>query len=99
MRLAYQFKEHPSQISSMFFAFANIIIHSLFRTSRQQNTINDTSSYLDLSPLYGHNEEEQNKVRIKDGRGLLKVLRFHAVPKWRLLIQPSRRTPLLIRDC
>ncbi|KZV98733.1 heme peroxidase [Exidia glandulosa HHB12029] len=90
------FKEHPSQISSMFFAFANIIIHSLFRTSRQQNTINDTSSYLDLSPLYGHNEEQQNNVRIKDGRGLMKEDTF---ADERLLMMPEATGALLVLFC
>jgi len=33
--------------------------------------INDTSSYLDLSPLYGRNQEEQNSVRAFKN-GLLK---------------------------
>ena len=32
------------------------------------SNINDASSYLDLSPLYGSNQEQQNKVRLfKDG--------------------------------
>lgn len=41
----------------------------LFRTNRQDWNISDTSSYLDLSPLYGHNQEMQNTVRtFKDGK-------------------------------
>ncbi|KAL8280766.1 hypothetical protein RQP46_006770 [Phenoliferia psychrophenolica] len=44
------FEPHPSGISA-------------FQTSRTDPTINDTSSYLDLSPLYGNNQEEQNTVR------------------------------------
>jgi linoleate 8R-lipoxygenase / 9,12-octadecadienoate 8-hydroperoxide 8R-isomerase len=41
---------------------ANLIL-DLFRTSRDDPTISLTSSYLDLSPLYGSNQEEQNAVR------------------------------------
>ena len=29
------------------------------------------SSYVDLAPLYGNDQETQNKLRIRDGRGLL----------------------------
>lgn len=55
--------EHPSGISSLFFAFATLVIHECFQTNRQQHWINDTTSYVDLSTLYGNNQEEQNKVR------------------------------------
>lgn len=58
-----EFKPHPSGISSLLFSFATIIIHSAFQTSRDDPTINETSSYLDLSPLYGKDQEEQNGVR------------------------------------
>ncbi|WEW60823.1 hypothetical protein PRK78_006311 [Emydomyces testavorans] len=52
-----QFKEHPTKISN------------LFRTDPKDSSRNLTSSYLDLSPLYGCNQEEQNKVRtFKDGK-------------------------------
>jgi hypothetical protein len=41
----------------------------LFRTSHQDQNISLTSSYLDLSPLYGSSQEEQNSVRtFKDGK-------------------------------
>jgi linoleate 10R-lipoxygenase len=63
--------EHPTGLSSMFFAFANLIIHSLFRTNSKDWSVNDTSSYLDLSPLYGVDEEEQKTVRNVDGTGRL----------------------------
>ncbi|KAK4222664.1 heme peroxidase [Podospora fimiseda] len=65
------FKPHPQGFSSMFFYLATIIIHDLFQTSSEDSTINLTSSYADLSPLYGRNQEEQLAVRL--GRdGLLK---------------------------
>lgn len=61
--------DHPTGLSSTFFAFANIIIHSLFDTNRRDWSINDTSSYLDLSPLYGVDLAEQETVRRFDGTG------------------------------
>jgi hypothetical protein len=64
-----QATRHPNNISSMLFYVASIIIHDLFRTNRQDSNISDTSSYLDLSPLYGSNQEEQNAMRtFKDGK-------------------------------
>ncbi|TGZ79433.1 heme peroxidase [Ascodesmis nigricans] len=63
------YRESDNNISSMLFYTASIIIHDLFRTNRQDWNISDTSSYLDLSPLYGHNQEMQNTVRtFKDGK-------------------------------
>lgn len=60
---------HPNKISSMLFYLASIIIHDLFRTNHQDYTISDTSSYLDLSPLYGSNQKEQDTMRtFKDGK-------------------------------
>ncbi|OAX82311.1 hypothetical protein ACJ72_03340 [Emergomyces africanus] len=64
-----QFKPHPNKISSMLFYLASIIIHDLFRTDHGDYTRSLTSSYLDLSPLYGSNQDEQNTVRtFKDGK-------------------------------
>ncbi|KAF5864651.1 hypothetical protein ETB97_006928 [Aspergillus alliaceus] len=63
------FKEHPNKISSVLFYIASIIIHDLFQTDRNDDTVSTTSSYLDLSPLYGNNQDEQNLVRaFKDGK-------------------------------
>lgn len=62
-------KENPAGVSSMLFYHASIIIHDIFRTNRKDANISDTSSYLDLSPLYGKNREEQLAIRTKcDGR-------------------------------
>jgi len=45
------------------------LILDLFRTSHEDPNISLTSSYLDLSPLYGSNQEEQNLVRtFQDGK-------------------------------
>ncbi|KAI5926939.1 linoleate diol synthase precursor [Camillea tinctor] len=65
------FREHPNKISSMLFYLAIIITHDIFQTDSRDITINLTSSYLDLSPLYGRNKEEQVAVR-KFEDGLLK---------------------------
>ncbi|KAF7370587.1 Heme peroxidase [Mycena sanguinolenta] len=65
------FVKHPAGLSSLMFSFAALVIHSIFRTSHANMNINDTSSYVDLSPLYGHGQDEQDKVRSKEGRGLL----------------------------
>ncbi|GAA5952514.1 hypothetical protein JCM21900_003401 [Sporobolomyces salmonicolor] len=58
-----EFKPHPSGVSSLLFSFATIIIHSCFQTSRTDPSVNEASSYLDLSPLYGNNLDEQATVR------------------------------------
>ena len=60
---------HPNKISSVLFYLASIIIHDLFRTNHADYTISDTSSYLDLAPLYGSNQTEQDTMRtFKDGK-------------------------------
>ncbi len=61
------FKPHPAKISSMLFYLASIIIHDLFRTDRWDNTKTKTSSYLDLSPLYGCDQTEQDAMRTFQG--------------------------------
>ena len=58
-------------ISSLFFAFADLVIHSIFNTNPRNWTQNDVSSYLDLSPLYGSSQADVDKVRRKDGTGRL----------------------------
>lgn len=67
--LRNKFEEHPNKISSVLFYLASIIIHDIFSTDPEDPTITLTSSYLDLSPLYGNNQDEQNSVRtFKDGK-------------------------------
>ncbi|KZT00985.1 heme peroxidase [Laetiporus sulphureus 93-53] len=69
---ARDFQPHPGRNSSLTFAFASIVTHSLFRTDPADRNKNNTSSYLDLSPVYGTNQIEQDLVRDKaQGRGLL----------------------------
>lgn len=47
----------------MFFSFATVVIHECFQTSRSDPFINETSSYVDLSTVYGNTEKEQKFVR------------------------------------
>lgn len=78
--------ESESGLSSFLLYHATIIIHDIFRTNESDRNISDTSSYLDLSPLYGYNEETCNKVRDRSQfRGLLKPDTFS---EERLLRQP-----------
>lgn len=64
-----QFVTHPGGLSSLFFAFADLIIHTIFNTSHADWTINNASSYLDLSLLYGRSENQVKSVRRLDGSG------------------------------
>jgi prostaglandin-endoperoxide synthase 2 len=66
-----EFVEHPGGISSLFFAFADIIIHNIFHTDPKGGTANLSNSYLDLSPLYGASQKDVNGVRRFDGTGRL----------------------------
>jgi len=72
-----EFKPHPSGISSNLFYFAALIIHDLFNTMPKGQAdiseviINQTSSYLDLSPLYGNSQVDQCKIRTMSS-GMLK---------------------------
>ena len=62
------YRKHPNNVSSVLWYWATIIIHDLFWTDPRDNTKTNTSSYLDLSPLYGSNQEMQDSVRtFKDG--------------------------------
>ena len=65
-----EFEPHPGGISSLFFAFADLVIHDIFNTSPDGVT-NATSSYLDLSVLYGTSEAQVDSIRRKDGTGRL----------------------------
>lgn len=86
------FKENPAGISSMLFYHASIIIHDIFRTNRTDMNKSDTSSYLDLAPLYGSSLKDQLEVRtMKEGR--LKPDTFH---ERRLLGQPPGVSVMLV---
>ncbi|GFG11879.1 psi-producing oxygenase A [Aspergillus lentulus] len=85
-------REHPSKISSNLFYLATVIIHDLFHTDERDSTKVKNSSYLDLGPLYGHDQEQQNKVRTFTD-GLLKPDTF---AEKRLLTQPPGVCALLV---
>ncbi|BGP00077.1 hypothetical protein JCM10021v2_003756 [Rhodotorula toruloides] len=65
-----KFTPHPSGISPLLFSFAVLITHSIFQTNHDEPAYNETSSYLDLAPIYGNNEAEQKQVRLGEN-GLL----------------------------
>ncbi|GJE92324.1 linoleate 10R-lipoxygenase domain-containing protein [Phanerochaete sordida] len=91
-----KFEPHPDGVSSLFFAFADLVIHSIFNTDRKDSTINNASSYLDLSPLYGSSEAQVDSVRRMDGTGRLKEDVF---ADGRLLFMPPSACALLILLC
>lgn len=62
-----KFIENPNRVSSIFFNWASCVIHDLFQTDHQDESISKTSSYLDLSILYGDNQEDQNMMRTFEG--------------------------------
>lgn len=68
-------------------------VSSVFRTSHEHVNINETSSYVDLAPLYGVNQAKQNEVRVRDGRGLLLPDVFS---EDRLLLLPPAVSVLLV---
>ncbi|KAL8708190.1 MAG: hypothetical protein Q9220_006860 [cf. Caloplaca sp. 1 TL-2023] len=64
-----EFREHPNKVSSVFFYWASLIIHDLFQTDHRDFSNSQTSSYLDLSILYGDTEDDQNAIRtFRDGK-------------------------------
>jgi hypothetical protein len=56
-------------------------------------SINETSSYVDLAPLYGNNVETLIKLRVGDGRGLLHP---DAFAEDRLMLLPPAVCVLLV---
>ncbi|KAK1593424.1 linoleate diol synthase [Colletotrichum navitas] len=86
------FKENPAGISSMLFYHASIIIHDIFRTNRTDMNKSDTSSYLDLAPLYGSSLKDQLEIRTMK-EGMLKPDTFH---ERRLLGQPAGVNAMLV---
>lgn len=85
-------RPHPNGVSSSLIHFGTIIIHDVFRTERDQPAVLHSSSYLDLGPLYGHNQCEQDTVRtFKDG-----MLKKDAFAESRILAQPPGVGALLV---
>ncbi|KAF5003805.1 hypothetical protein FDECE_9661 [Fusarium decemcellulare] len=79
-------RNSQSGLSSMLIYHATIIIHDIFRTNDSDKNISDTSSYLDLSPLYGFTDEMQRKIR--DDKYKLGLLKPDTFAEDRLLRQP-----------
>ncbi|KAF3903067.1 hypothetical protein ABW21_db0201283 [Orbilia brochopaga] len=77
-------RESASGLSVMLIYHATIIIHDIFRTNEKDKNISDSSSYLDLSPLYGYDKETNAKVRT----GRLGLLHPDTFAENRLLRQP-----------
>ncbi|KAK5080999.1 hypothetical protein LTR05_008316 [Lithohypha guttulata] len=79
-------RNSTSGLSSMLIYHATIIIHDIFRTNDNDKNISDSSSYLDLSPLYGYTMEMQRKIR--DDEYKLGLLKPDVFAEDRLLRQP-----------
>jgi hypothetical protein len=79
-------RQSPSGLSAMLLYHATIIIHDIFRTNDVDKNISDSSSYLDLSPLYGFTPEMQRRVR--DDKYMLGLLKPDTFAEDRLLRQP-----------
>ncbi|KJA17192.1 hypothetical protein HYPSUDRAFT_46645 [Hypholoma sublateritium FD-334 SS-4] len=88
-----KFVPHPGGISSLFFAFADLVIHSIFNTDNTDPQINKASSYLDLSILYGNSQKDVDSIRRKDGTGRLYDDVF---ADYRLLMMPPAACALLV---
>jgi hypothetical protein len=85
-------KEHPAKFSSVAISLATVIIHDIFRTDDADHNKVASSSYLDLGPLYGHNQAMQDKVRaFRDGK-----LKPDAFAEPRILGQPPGVGALLV---
>ena len=91
-----RFIPHPAGLSSLFFAFANLISHTVFNTDYVNPNINKASSYLDLSILYGSSQNDINSIRRKDGTGRLWDDVF---ADSRLLVMPPASCALLVLLC
>lgn len=87
-----KFREHPSGLNRLFFSFATLVIHECFQTSRDNQWINETSSYVDLSTLYGNTEAEQPRVRTyKDG-----LIYPDSIASERIMLMPPGVVAVLI---
>ena len=65
----------------------------MFRTSHGDVSINETSSYVDLAPLYGNDQKTLDNIRLHNGRGMIHPDRFS---EDRLLLLPPAVSVLLV---
>ncbi|SPN99237.1 related to linoleate diol synthase [Cephalotrichum gorgonifer] len=87
-----QYRKHPNNVSSILWYWASIVIHDLFWTDYRDPSKSKTSSYLDLSPLYGSNQQMQDSIRtFKDGK-----LKVDSYADKRLIGMPPGVSVLLI---
>ncbi|KAG0695164.1 hypothetical protein DFH29DRAFT_1005687 [Suillus ampliporus] len=84
-----EFVKHPVGLSALMFSFAALVTHTVFQTDHApgRGHINMTSSDVDLTPLYGNDQEMQDKVRLKEGHGLLHPDVF--TEDWLLFLPPT----------
>jgi hypothetical protein len=87
-----KFVPHPNNVNVVLFYLATLITHDLFYSDPLDPTRNLTTHYLDLSPLYGRNQNEQDGVRLRRD-GLLKPDAFADL---RLALQPQGVAALLV---
>ena len=86
------FRKHPSGLNRLFFSFATIVIHECFQTSYKDKFVNETSSYVDLSTLYGNNGDAQKRVRTyKNG-----LIYPDSIASERIMMMPPGVIALLI---
>jgi hypothetical protein len=86
------FRKHPSGLNRMFFSFATVVIHECFQTSRKDHFVNETSSYVDLSTLYGNTENEQKRVRTYQNG----TIHPDSIASERIMMMPPTVTAVLI---
>ncbi|KAG1053066.1 hypothetical protein G6F43_004828 [Rhizopus delemar] len=87
-----EFTPNKNGINMMLLYLAVVISHDLFHTDYNDPRRNLTTSYLDLSLLYGNNREQQVSYRQMKG-GLLKPDQWHDK---RLVIQPPGVSALMV---
>ncbi|CAG5174955.1 uncharacterized protein ALTATR162_LOCUS7909 [Alternaria atra] len=85
------FREHPSGLNRLFFSFATIVIHECFQTSRTNPWINETSSYVDLSTLYGNTEKSSRANHNHVAESLLSVNEDGKYKSWDSLDEAGRK--------
>ncbi|EIE83533.1 hypothetical protein RO3G_08238 [Rhizopus delemar RA 99-880] len=87
-----EFTPNKNGVNMMLLYLAVVISHDLFHTDYNDPRRNLTTSYLDLSLLYGNNREQQVSYRQMKG-GLLKPDQWHDK---RLVIQPPGVSALMV---
>ena len=87
-----QFKASDFHISSNLFYLATLITHDLFNSDDTKRNINLSTSYLDLSPLYGTTRQIQESIRTGNN-GRLKPDRYADIRFW---LQPAGVTAVLV---